>query len=201
MAINPSIHGPAGAPAAAFFAENLGVPYEKPNQVFDLETPASHIIKWSNTSYKWNTTRSTVRAWKGEVPGTPTKAFVKRITAAITCKVSFRWIVMRAALRFEGCAKSKEEAFEMAERAARALPCWLLRVQELREKYGIVAPTPEEERAFKAIELLVGVRPRYTPIRGSRAWSLRDEDIPKDRMADWERHGHTVCCMLRDLIK
>lgn len=203
--VHPKNREPLSDYAAPFFAED--VPSEK-SSFSTGESPTSFgVIKWSGPAARPRDVGGYLVTWRGEVPGgTPglRRAFV-RVRAVQEDNVfsSITWMVYTPRLRLQGIAQTRKEAFAAVVSAVRASALLQQELTELRRRYCAPAPalSKEEERVFKAIDLLVGARPRYTPIRGTRAWSLRVEDLPKERTADWERHGHTVCSMLRDLIK
>jgi hypothetical protein len=117
------------------------------------------VIQWEDGVRQRTTAAGVrIRVWRDQVPKVPRAyAYVRRIDPVRGRTPNYRWIVMCPELRFDGYAKTKEEAFGMAERAPDAFPYWFLRIQELREQFGPrspaprpVTPTPEEERVFFA---------------------------------------------------
>lgn len=180
----------------AFFAENLG-------EGLPAETKSSTIV-WRDPVRRPRDKGGYIITWQGRVPGMKLPQVIVRAVQEDMFSRDFTWCVALPVIRIQGHARTKNEAFEMATRAVYAVSSLNRHVGKLRRLFREVPPprpTEEEERAFKVTELLVGARPRYTPIRGTRAWSLREDDIPESRKEDWNRHGHTVCSMLRDLIR
>lgn len=200
MPRNPPPPWKPAASAAPFFAE---------------EVPASRqfkppTVEWGECIERPRDKSGHIVVWPGKVPGSKPGASLAGVRVRAVRKgrilTDFTWLVVSPVVRIQGRAESEAEAFEMVVHAVASAQLLGRRVQELRRLFHkplepAPVPTQDEERVFQAVELLVGVRPVYSPYQGARAWNLREDDIPEERLDDWNRHGHTVCSMLRDLSR